>query len=306
MSRGADPSVAAARRPLWRKLLLAGLSLVLVALMLRWFEHQQVYFPSRSLDWTPATAGWTFEDVRLETADGVTLHAWFLPAPARADGPGWTVLLFHGNGGNISHRFDLYALFRELGLDVLAVDYRGYGRSEGAPSESGTYLDAEAAWQWLADRGVPGERMLAYGESLGGAVATELALRRKVGGLILQSTFTSVPDVGAELFPWLPVRWLMSIRYDTRAKLPRVRCPVLILHSRADTLIRFRHAERNYAAAREPKLLWEIAGDHNEALLSEEGRRRWREGMRKFLETLPAKAGSATPESTEKRGAGSR
>jgi uncharacterized protein len=266
------------------------LLLSLVALMLRWLEGKLVYVPSRRMDWTPAVAGWPHEDVRLVAGDGVILHAWFIPPPSNSPVSDRAVLLLHGNGGNISHRAGTYRLLREAGLAVFAPDYRGYGQSLGRPGEEGTYLDAEAAWRWLLQKGFAPSRVVVMGESLGGGVAAELALRQPVGGLILQSTFTSIPDVGAELFPWIP-RWLARIQYDTCRKLPRLRCPVLILHSRADTLIRFAHAERNFAAAREPKCLRELLGDHNDAFDTPEGQGRLLEALREFLQSSPAAAG---------------
>ena len=264
--------------------------LLLAALyaMLRWFEHRQVYFPFQRMDWTPAASGWAFEDVFQNTADGVRLNGWFFPVNTSSASP-WSnrvVLVLHGNGGNISHRAELYDLLRCLGMNVFALDYRGYGLSQGRPSEAGTYLDAEAAHRWLTQKGFTATNIIAFGESLGGGVASELAVRQPLGGLILQSTFTSIPDIGAELFPWLPVRWLGSIKYDTRAKLPRIRVPVLVLHSRADTLIRFQHAEKNFAAAHEPKLFREILHDHNDPLSSREGQEKFRQGLEQFLPLL--------------------
>jgi pimeloyl-ACP methyl ester carboxylesterase len=161
---------------------------------------------------------------------------------------------------------ELYALLLHADVNVFAFDYRGYGRSEGRPGEEGTYKDAQAAYGWLQQRGFVSTNIIAYGESLGGAVASELAVRETVGGLILQSTFTSLTDLGAELYPFLPVRSIGSIGYDTHSRLPRIRVPVLILHSRGDRLIPFHHAEQNFAAANEPKWLCEIAGDHNDGL----------------------------------------
>ena len=172
----------------------------------------------------------------------------------------------HGNGGNISHRLDTCAALLGTGLSVFLFDYRGYGRSQERPGEEGTYRDAEAAYQWLVQRGFAGTNIVAFGESLGGGVAAELAVHEPLGGLVLQSTFTSIPDIGSELFPWLPVRWLATISYDTRSKLPRLRIPVLVMHSRADEIVPFHHGERNFAAANEPKLFWELHGDHNGAL----------------------------------------
>ncbi|MBM3824772.1 MAG: alpha/beta hydrolase [Verrucomicrobia bacterium] len=239
---------------------------VFLFLFLRWFERANVYQPTRRHDVTPAELTLEFKDVNLRTSDGTALHAWFFPAARKTKASPAAVLIAHGNGGNISHRFSLYTLLLELGLDVLAFDYRGYGLSEGSPSESGTYDDAGTARQWLIDQGYPADHIVILGESLGGGVAAEIAARETVGALILLSTFTSIPDVGAELFPFLPVRTISKIRYDTLSKLDRVRAPVLILHSRDDGLIGFHHAERNFAAAREPKVLGEIQGSHNDAM----------------------------------------
>jgi fermentation-respiration switch protein FrsA (DUF1100 family) len=191
-------------------------------------------------------------------------------------------LLLHGNAGNISHRLHFYDAWLQLGVNVFAFDYRGFGRSEGSPSEAGTYLDGQAAVQWLRDhKGFEAGRLIVLGKSLGGGVASELALREPVGGLILQSTFTSIPDIGGELFPWLPVRRLHRIKYDTLSKLPRIKVPVLVAHSRRDDLIGFHHAEQNFLAANQPKLFWEIHGNHTSTI--EEGRQQYLDGLDKFL-----------------------
>src|SRR5262249_52582451 len=146
-------------------------------------------------------------DVYFETADNVRLNGWFFPAGTNSPRAALAVLVCHGNAGNISHRLELCRALLATGVSVFVFDYRGYGRSKGRPSEEGTYRDAQAAYRWLQEKGFAGSNILAYGESLGGGVAAELALRERLGGLILQSTFTSIPDIGAELFPWLPVRW---------------------------------------------------------------------------------------------------
>lgn len=255
----------------WRRrwlVRLGKLALVLVVLliMLHWFEHKQTYHPSRSFHVTGAELGRAWEEVSFTASDGVGLHGWFFPADTNATRPQLVFLICHGNGGNISHRLGLYDLLLRTGANVFAFDYRGYGCSEGRPGEEGTYRDAQAAHAWLRQRGFAATNVIAFGESLGGGIASELAVRETVGGLVLQSTFTSVTDLGAELYPFLPVRTLGSIRYDTRSKLPRIHAPVLILHSRGDTLIPFHHAEANFAAANAPKLLREINGGHNEAV----------------------------------------
>jgi len=262
---------------------------LLLYAMLRWFEHKQGYHPSREWAETGRALGRPWEDVRVRTADGIELSAWFFAANTNSPRSQLALTVCHGNGGNISHRLDLYQALLGTGVAVFAFDYRGYGKSAGRPGEEGTYLDAQAAHAWLRQRGFAGSNIIAFGESLGGAVATELARREPSGGLILQSTFTSIPDIGAELFPWLPVRWIASIRYDTRGKLPELGVPLLVMHSRADRLIPFHHAEANFAAARGPKRLWEIAGDHNDPLDADHAG--FVKGVEVFLaETFPAQA----------------
>ncbi len=239
---------------------------LLVVIMLRWFEHSQIYHPSRVLDATGAELGRPFEEVHFRASDGVELNGWFFPADTNSPRGCLVVLLCHGNGGNISHRLEMTQALLATGVNVLPFDYRGYGRSQGHPSEEGTYRDGEAAYRWLQQKGFEGKNILLFGESLGGGVASELATRVITGGLILQSTFTCIADIGADLFPWLPVRWLARIKYDTLSKLPRVKAPVLVMHSRGDSLIRFRHSVRNFAAANDPKLFCELVGDHNDPL----------------------------------------
>jgi fermentation-respiration switch protein FrsA (DUF1100 family) len=259
------------------------LTCLLIVLMLRWFEHSQVYHPDRVLTATGAELGRPFEDVRFKASDGVELNGWFFPASTNSPRAPFALLLCHGNAGNIGHRLDTCAALLATGSSVFVFDYRGYGRSQGRPSEEGTYRDAQAAYQWLRQKGFPGTNIIAFGESLGGGIAAELAARETVGGLVLQSTFTSIPDMGADLFPWLPVRWLGTIHYDTRSKLPRVKVPVLVMHSPADELVRFRHGQRNFAAANEPKLFWELRGDHNDPLAET---KHFIAGLEKFLSLI--------------------
>jgi pimeloyl-ACP methyl ester carboxylesterase len=247
-------------------------------MLFRWFEHSQVYHPSRTMDATGAELGRPFENVFFKTGDGIELNGWFFPANTNSPRAHLAVLVCHGNGGNISHRLALYRALLETGVAVFAFDYRGYGRSQGRPGEVGTYLDAQAAYQWLTKEGFAD--IIVFGESLGGGIASELCLREKMRGLILLSAFTSIPDIGKEFFPWLPAKLLGTIEYDTRARLPRLKIPVLVMHSRADELAAFHHAERNFAAANEPKLFWEISGGHNDAL---DEPARFVEGIEKFL-----------------------
>ena len=259
------------------------LTCLLIVVMLRWFEHAQVYHPDRVLTATGAALGRPFEDVQFEASDGVELNGWFFPAGTNSHRAHLAILLCHGNAGNISHRLDTCAALLATGASVFVFDYRGYGKSEGRPSEEGTYLDAQAAYQWLRQKGFAGTNIIAFGESLGGGIAAELATREPVGGLVLASTFTSIPDMGADLFPWLPVRWLGTIHYDTHSKLPRLKVPVLVMHSPADELVRFDHGQRNFAAANEPKLFWELRGEHNDPLADT---KHFIAGLEKFLSLI--------------------
>jgi fermentation-respiration switch protein FrsA (DUF1100 family) len=252
--------------------------------MLRWFEYNQVYHPSRTLIATGAELGLPFENVFFETSDGVKLNGWFFPALTNSTKSSVTILICHGNAGNISHRLELCRILLDGGVNVFVYDYRGYGLSQGRPSEAGTYKDAQAALEWLKKRGF--NQVVGFGESLGGGVAAELCLREPMSGLVLQSTFTSVPDIGAELFPWLPVRLLASIKYETRTKLPSIRVPVLVMHSRDDELIEFHHGEKLFAAANEPKLFWELKGGHNDPLSDAA---LFRAGIEKFVGLVESK-----------------
>lgn len=229
-----------------------------------------VYRPSRALDAQAQELGRPFEDFTLKTKDGLELHAWFFPGDKTTNTVGPVVLYCHGNGGNISHRLAVYEVMLQTGAAVMAFDYRGYGQSGGRPGEEGTYRDTEAAYDWLIQRGYSATNIIVFGESLGGGIASELAFRKPTGGLILQSTFTSVPDIGSEMFFWLPVRWLGSIEYDTHARLPEIQVPVVVMHSPEDELIKYGHAERNFAVANEPKWLIDLEGDHNYSLTDRE------------------------------------
>jgi fermentation-respiration switch protein FrsA (DUF1100 family) len=252
-------------------------------MLFRWFENSRVYHPTRQLEATGAELGKPFENVFFKTSDGVELNGWFYPADKNSPHAQLAVLNCHGNGGNISHRLGLYRALLELGANVFSIDYRGYGASQGKPGEEGTYRDAQAAYYWLRKKGFAGKSVVVYGESLGGGIATELCLREETGGLVLQSTFTSVPDVGVEWYPWLPVRRLSTIKYETRSKLPRLKIPVLVMHSPDDGLIGFKHSQQNFSAANEPKFFRELRGGHNDAAWEAPG---FIEAMENFLDVV--------------------
>jgi len=240
--------------------------------------------PGRALIMTPTDVGMDYQDVSIETTDGVTLHGWFIAGRSSQ-----VLLFFHGNAGNISHRLDSIAQFQDLGLSVLIIDYRGYGKSEGRTTEKGIYRDADAAWRYLTEsRGVAASDIIIFGRSLGASVASRLAMQQQPLALILESSFTSVPDIAQGLYPWLPVRWLSRLDHATRDYVRDVHCPVLVVHSRDDEIIPFHHGETIFAAANEPRTLLPIRGTHNDAFLRDE--RVYIEGLRAFLAGLSAPA----------------
>jgi len=243
-------------------------------------QSSMVYYPEigREIVATPRQAGLDYEEVRLLAADGVALHGWFVPS-AQSRG---TVLFLHGNAGNISHRLDFLRMFHRLGYSTLIIDYRGYGNSGGKPSEQGTYQDAEAAWRHLTEtRKIPSDTIALFGESLGGAVAAWLAVRHKPAALVIASGFTSVPDLAAKFYPFLPVRWLSRFSYDTRAYLRAVEAPVFIAHSPEDEIIPYRHGRALYDAAKPPKQFLELSGGHNEGFIFV--RDSWAQALGEFL-----------------------
>ncbi|MCS7312579.1 MAG: alpha/beta hydrolase [Acidobacteria bacterium] len=265
----------------WTILSLGVLVYVGILLLFWVFQDRLVYYPTRLLEGTPDEVGLAYESIEFLASDGVRLHGWWIPAPNSQS----TVLFLHGNGGNVSHRLDKIRILYDLGLSVFILDYRGYGQSEGRPDEVGTYRDAEAAWSYLTERrGIPPGHIILYGESLGGAVAAYLAQRFPARALVLEAAFTSIPEIAAQLYPFLPVRWLARFRYDTRSYLERVSCPVLIFHSRDDEIVGFSHALRLQATGPAPKVLVELRGGHNDAFLVAQDR--YEAGWRDFLRQL--------------------
>lgn len=227
-------------------------------------QPAMVFLPSRGLVATPERWGRGHEDVWLRSKDGVRLHGWYLPHA----GSRRVVLFFHGNAGNISHRQASLEIFHRLGLSVLILDYRGYGRSQGRPSEQGLYRDARAAWDHLVDeRGLAPADIVLFGRSLGGAVAAELASQVSPGALILESTFSSARDLAREIYPFLWRLIPLRFDFDTVMRLREVSCPVLVLHSRNDEIIPFDLGRRVYEAAPEPKVFQPLRGDHNGGFL---------------------------------------
>ncbi len=234
-----------------------------VMIVLWLLENWLVYHPvSPAQDWCPPPND-RVRDLELTTAQGTRIHAWWCPV----EGASGALLYCHGNAGNLSQRASsITGLQKVLNESILIFDYPGYGKSSGRPSEAGCYAAADAAYDWLVEKQkVPPEKVLIYGNSLGGGVAVDLASRKPHRALILLKTFTAMPDVGQRLYPWLPVRWLMRNRFDSVAKISRCRQPVFVAHGRPDGLVPFRLGEQLFAAANEPKFFFPMDGvDHND------------------------------------------
>ncbi|MEE2959594.1 MAG: alpha/beta hydrolase [Myxococcota bacterium] len=222
---------------------LFGVALLVIGWMVLMLEDAFIYFPTRypEGDWNAAGRGpCVAQDVYFEAADGVKTHGWFLPVENAQK----VLVYYHGNAGSIADRYDWGCQLLGAGASVLMVDYRGYGRSEGSPGERGFYRDIEAVWSWLTHtRGYKAHQILVYGKSLGGGLASEWALRHPPGALILQSTFTNIPDMAAKVLPFVP-KFLIRTRFDTLKKLAEITCPVLVIHSRHDEIIPFVMGEK--------------------------------------------------------------
>jgi alpha-beta hydrolase superfamily lysophospholipase len=225
------------------------------------FEDQYIYFPMRDVAHTPADAGLGFEDHHFVTDDGVKLHGWYMPGREA----GFTVLHFHGNAGNISHRLHLYRRWHDMGLAVFAFDYRGFGKSEGEPSEPGLYEDGRAAWRELQDsQNIPAERTILAGRSIGCAVAAELATAVNAAGLALETPFTSIPDMAKEHYPWLPLGPFIRSRFDILQIIEGVEIPLLVISANDDRIAPAWMAGRILEAAKAPKSNVGLNGGHND------------------------------------------
>lgn len=231
-------------------------------------ERRFIYWPSRELGATPAARGLLADDLWITTPDGERIHGYHLRSdqPASVSRP--TLLISHGNAGTIADRLPRAGLFlRQLNVDVVLYDYRGYGQSSGAPHEEGTYTDARAVYDALISAGVSAEHIVLFGESLGCAVSIQLALDRRVRGVILEAPFLSVRAMAKRVFPWLPVGPLLRTRYDNLAKIARITSPLFIVHGSDDDVIPQAHGQGLFAAAREPKRFLSIAGAHHNDVL---------------------------------------
>jgi len=284
----------------WRWVIVAAVACATILTVVVALEEHLIYYPTRFPEGSWDTervsrgSGCSLEDCFFAAADGVKLHGWWC-RPQEAPGAALPVVLFfHGNAGNLSDRADLVLRLARLGADVVIVDYRGYGRSEGRPSERGLYRDADAAWRFLTeDRGVAPSRIVVLGRSLGGAVAVDLASRVEPAGLIVESSFSSMRDMAARYFPWVP-RALLRTRMDSAAKILSVRAPKLHIHSPDDEVVPYALGRRLFEAAPEPKRFVEVAGaGHNETYLV--GGAAYFEAIGRFIAECTAPAEGRTP-----------
>lgn len=230
---------------------------------LRYFQWKKIYRPSRILETTPAAVHLEYEEVAFVAEDGRLLAGWWIPHP-RARG---TILHCPGHSGNVGDRIDLATDYHRLGVHAFLFDYRGYGRSRGVPTEQGTYRDARAAYEVIRARYGDAESppVVVHGASLGAAVAVQLALDKPVRGLILEGAFTSIREMGEFTYPWLPLRWFSWFRYDSVAKMPRLKVPLLLAHSGDDERTPFEFGQRLFDAAPPPKEMIRLSGGHREA-----------------------------------------
>jgi len=252
-----------------------------LALTLYFVQPSFLYAPVRELPYSPAEIGLDFEEVFFKTGDRLKLHGWYIPAPNAE----FTVLFCHTNAGNMMHQLDSINIFYNLGLSCFIFDYRGYGISQGRPTEHGTYLDARAAYRWLTKKkGIKPQDVIVFGRSLGGSIAAYLAGKVKARGLVIESAFTSYNAIGRKFYPYMPVKWFARFDYPTIDYVRKVKCPVLVIHSRTDEIIPFEFGQQLYEAANEPKEFVELYGGHNDAfLISGET---YKKGWLKWLKSL--------------------
>lgn len=256
----------------------------LILLLMYVIQSRLIYYPASQLPYTPADISLEYEDIFFTTEDSVQLNGWFVPH----DNARGTILFQHGNAGNISGRLATILLIHKLRLNVLIYDYRGYGKSEGNPTEEGTYRDARAAWNYLTkERAIQPGQIILMGRSLGGAVAAWLATKVQPGGVILESTFTSAADLGAELYPLFPVRRIIHFNYTTINSVKKIDVPLLIVHSKEDDLVPFSHGKKLFEAANEPKIFLEIQGNHGNGFL--ETGERYVQALDRFIDTVQGK-----------------
>jgi len=237
--------------------------ILLYALLLVSCEKKIIFHPAKFPEgyWDPASLGLKVQDILFQSEDGINLHGWFFPTPdARA-----TLLWFHGNAGNLSHRLDNIQRLFPLSLNIFIFDYRGYGKSEGEPDEKGIYKDSLAAYNKILElEGVSVDSLFLFGRSLGGICAVETALNNLARGLILESVFTSASDMSKKIMPLIPLGWAIRSKLDAINKVPKLKLPKLFLHGDRDKVVPFDFGRKLYEVAEDPKSFYTIQGaGHN-------------------------------------------
>ncbi|MHC4174734.1 MAG: alpha/beta hydrolase [Planctomycetota bacterium] len=260
------------------------------AVMLYIMQPKFLYSPVREVPYTPGELDLDFENIVFKSSDGLLLSGWYIGAESSE----FTVLFCHGNAGNMTHRLDSINIFHNLGLNCFIFDYRGYGDSEGKPSEEGTYLDVGAAYKWLTEeKKIQPDKIIIFGRSLGGSIAAQLASKVKAAALIIEGTFTSYVDIGKKFYPYMPVQWFARFSYRTIDYIKDVGCPVMLIYSRNDEVVPFEFGLELYEAANEPKEFVEIFGSHNDGfLVSSEI---YKDAWVKWLKLLKKYKGLAVP-----------
>ena len=251
--------------------------IVLFLILVRYLENTSVFYPERALVATPESLGLPFENVAITTQDHVKLHGWLIKAPSSKA----TFIFFHGNAGNISGRLEKIDFLHKIGVNILIIDYRGYGKSEGRPTEEGIYKDATAAYDYLLQReDMKGQNIISYGVSLGGVVAVDLAVARPVSCVILDSTFSSAADMAKKIYPFIP-SFSMKTKMDSMRKIKDTTVPILFIHSIEDQTVPFALGKKLYDAAPGVKEFIEITGSHTDGHIY--GEDKIKNGIRVFL-----------------------
>lgn len=245
------------------------LVIIILLVFLRLFEKKLIFFPYKKIELTPQYIGLNYEDIYFKTNDNVKLNGWFVPIKDKTKQKIVPTILFcHGNAGNISHRIEILKIFNEFNYNIFIFDYRGYGRSDGSPSEEGTYLDAVASYNYLISRDdIDKSKIVLYGKSLGGAIAIDLATRVKIFALITEASFTSTVEVGRQVYPIFPVKLLVTQKFDALSKIGKITVPKLIIHSTEDEIIPFNIGKKLFEKAVEPKEFMVTKGGHNDSFL---------------------------------------
>lgn len=243
-------------------------------------QPKMIFFPISEHAQTPNDWGMEYEDVFLNADNKVRLHGWYIPR----QGARKVVLFFHGNAGNISHRGESVEVFHRLGLNVFIIDYRGYGKSTGKPSEKGMYADARTAWHYLnQERAIDEKDIIVFGRSLGGVIASQLATEVHPGKLIIESAFSSSRDMARAIFPFISNVILMRYCFNTAENMKQIQSPVLVAHSPDDDIIPFSHGEKIFQAANDPKTFLKMRGDHNNGFLASQPE--YEQGLKAFINT---------------------